>query len=893
MARTLFVTLHSKAALIFLLGIVGIIFSSLLMTRYFFLFGINHLEDIEITRANQQAKAVIQRVVDNQVEYAVDWAYWDDTYTLLTNGNTQYASRNLEADTLISLGLSMMGFADLDGRVVEARVLNNDDEREFIQRIYQSAAIREHISQSLPDDALTPLSGLLEIDNRLWVISLNPIRDSSGTAPAVGWMVWGQALTGRFPSAYENILTGDNSLLEGAILKQIETSEHIVRTDTKLTRYTPLYDLNNQIIATLKTTEQRRYYQKGRQVFQYLIMTMLAITSLIGVLVFILYRRKIAKQFISFERDVSALLGDGPLPHKRKDTFTHITEQIKALAHASSKTERQLKETLSRFDALYHSQHLGMIILMGDQIIDVNQALLDLLGYEREQITSLSIRDLCRNDESTLARLNSLYQQGPRDVTHFETALRCYKGNTLPCAIEAVRLDEGENSSLMLSVKDISQQKQQAELIETLSHYDTLSGLLNRPSTTEALNAALANQKGIFALYFIATRLREIYEIYGHHAYDSMVKHIADTLKGQFVGATIGRLSENEFIVFTDKSNERDLEAHACLALKASDNHIALTDAEFDIGLKGALIGPHLQFQHFETLVHCGFYAIEQARTGSKYRVEIVDEHIAQAAQETLVINRNLVSALKNNEFTAYFQPIVNATSNQVIGFEALARWHHPSLGLVSPGVFVPLAEKHKLIIELDEVVLEKACAFLQQLQQHWRKKSQHRLTIHVNLSSPHFGARRLVDNLKRLINRYQLAPGQLVLEVTESILLGADKETIKRMHALKALGVQLALDDFGTGYSSFSSLCNFPLDIVKLDKSYMSEIETNDKAKTLVRSIINMAQELGMTTVAEGVETASQLRIVNVWRVDEIQGFYFFKPMSAEQALNTFGENG
>ncbi|OOE88068.1 EAL domain-containing protein [Salinivibrio sharmensis] len=890
MTRKPFVTLHSKAALIFILGLLAIFISSLLVTRYFFLFGISHLEDIEIARSNDQAQAIIERLINNQAEYAIDWAHWDDTYELVNGRNPDFAARNLEDASLESLGLNLMGFADLNGKVIEAKVLNEKDEHAFISDIYQSAPVHDHITQRWSNQRQS-LAGLLELRGRIWVISVSPIRDSSGQAEAAGWMIWGQALTGRFPSAYENILAGKNTLVTATSIYANSELPSIARDNTYITRLSPLHDLNGDLVAILKTKEPRRYYQQGKQVFYYLILALVIISALIGGSVYLLYRRKVTKPFISFERDVSALLGDAASPTKSKDTFTRITQQIEALAQSSSQTEQQLKEALSKFDALYHSQHLGMIVLEGEKIVDVNQALLQLLGHQRNTLLHRSFATLVINDESALKQLMQFEQHPERETTHFETTLQSAAGQPLNCAIEVIRLDRQESGAVMLAVKDMSQQKRQAALIETLSQHDTLSGLLNRPATIKALNEALSGPSPVSTIYFIATRLREIYEIYGHAAYDGAVKHIADSLSQRFHGVTVGRLSENEFVIFSHSNDDNKLINEANDVLRDSTNHSTITDTEFDIGLKAAFVDSHLQFEHFEALVHCGFYAIEQQH-GPKQHVIIVDDALAQAGQETLVINRNLVAALKNHEFTAFFQPIVNATSNQVIGFEALARWHHPALGMISPGIFIPLAEKHKLIIELDELVLEKACAFLQQIQQHWSRQSQHRLTIHINLSSPHFGAKSLVTNLKRLIQQYQLAPGQLVLEVTESILLGADQETIKRMHDLKALGVQLALDDFGTGYSSFSSLCNFPLDIVKLDKSYMSEIETNEKAKTLVRSIINMAQELGMTTVAEGVETASQLRIVNVWRVDEIQGFYFFKPMSAEQALSTFAHN-
>ena len=668
------------------------------------------------------SKAVIQRVIDNQVEYAIDWAYWDDTYALLTTDNHDYAQRNLSDETLLALSLDMMGFADLSGKVIEAKVLEDVDDESIIDAIYRSPAVAAHIHQPMPDKELAPFAGLLQLNDRIWVISVNPVRDSAGTAPVVGWMVWGQALTGRFPSAYDNILAGDNRLTDSGDAIGEDIVNRIVRTNNKITRYTPLYDLSQRPIAALETTEPRHYYQKGKQVFQYLILSLLAMTSFIALLVYLLYRHKIARQFISFEKNVNALLGDTAPITAPKDMFTRITEQIEAMASTSSQAERQLKETLSKFDALYHSQHLGMILLENNKIVDVNQALLNLLGHQRTQLIDTPLDTLLNNKDDTLSGLNAFQQQDKQDVSHFETNLHSATGQTIYCNIEVMRLDNQDTQTVMLAVKDISQQKRQAALIETLSHHDTLSGLLNRPSTTKALNQALTDKKAIITLYIIATRLREIYEIYGHQAYDNAVKHIADALKQQFPQAEIGRLSENEFIVFTDKIEEEQFFPRANTVLKVSASHLSETTADFDIGLNAAVIGPKLAFTHFEPLVHCGFYAIEQ-QWGPKHNVTIVDQETVQAANETLTINRNLVTALKNEEFTAFFQPIVNATSNQVIGFEALARWHHPDLGMISPGVFIPLAEKHTLIIELDELILEKACAFLQTIQPSFRSQ--------------------------------------------------------------------------------------------------------------------------------------------------------------------------
>ncbi len=160
---------------------------------------------------------------------------------------------------------------------------------------------------------------------------------------------------------------------------------------------------------------------------------------------------------------------------------------------------------------------------------------------------------------------------------------------------------------------------------------------------------------------------------------------------------------------------------------------------------------------------------------------------------------------------------------------------------------------------------------------------------MHVNLSTQHFYHANLTSHLKQALDNNCIEAGQLVIEITESMLMGVEAETIHRINEVKQLGIQLALDDFGTGYASFSSLCSFPLDIVKLDKSYIDQIETNDRAKTLVRNIASMAQELGLTIVAEGVETASQVRKLKVWNIDELQGFYFYKSMPKQDILDQF----
>lgn len=894
------IRLHTKTALIFTVALAAVIFSCLFVTRYFFLFSINELEDIEIRRASQQGKAVIQNLATRQEDASYDWAFWDETYQLLAGNDPDYVERNFSIDTLDALGLDLMAVLQPDQKAVAVKT-RGEDGMFLTQLILSTESISRYLTamQKQLDSRKTGTSGLLKIGRQVWIVSLAPVRDSSGQSEMVGWMLWGQHLTQRFPADYQDILMADNALLTNFSdftdvhqqLKQRDEDDPVYRVDGRLHHFTILHDNVGNEVAVLKTTEERVYYQKGNNVFFYLIISMLLVMLIISLLSYWLFKDKVSKRFVSFEQDIHNLLGEQlASADEKKDEFERITEMVQSLAYTSNLAHDQLKDTLRKFDALYHGQSMGMILINDQVIVDVNPATLELLGYQRDQLLGNTLDFICGGSNEECA-VEQFYQQLQLGRNKFETFMRCYDDTEIACFVEATVLQDKGQKSVMIAVQDISEQKQQAELIQTLTQYDPISGLLNRPTLLHAVRRQLRqleSEQTFSIVYFNASRLKEIDEVYGHDMYDACVRHLADTLKRYFIKEDVGRISEQEFAVCYTGPQPR-LERMASHILSLYRHKITLNDIEFDIGLKGALLPSSIEFESVENMAHCGHYAVTYNETPGASSLIVVTPELFEQTQESLLLNRDIAAALKNREFIAHYQPIVKAETGQVVGFEALARWQHPVMGMISPAVFIPLAEERKLIVELGEQILDQACQFLHTLQSH--SNELRRLSIHVNISSPHFHHNSLLDTLQQVMERYQLAPGQLVLELTESILLGVEEETLQRMEAVKANGVQLALDDFGTGYSSFSSLCNFPLDIVKLDKSYIDRLETNQKAKSLIRNIIHMSQELGMTTVAEGVENSAQLRKLNVWNVDEIQGYLFYKPMSAEQALRTFGQ--
>lgn len=894
------INLEIKTALLFALGLIGVVLSSLLLTRYFFLYSLDELENIEVHRASHQALSVIESLVQRQEDTSYDWAYWDESYRMLTDQDPGYAERNLTPEGLSALSLDLMAFIRPNYSLMLAYNQTNDGAKQA-EMLLQAQAISSYLQHmnTQPDAKKTSMASLVRIDQQLWVVSLTAVRNSEGNTESVGWMLWGQNLTNRFPQHYEGILMADNQLLIDdqslSFWLSPQQNEHdhglIERTGQHLTHHSFITDRLNNTIAILKTTEPRIYFQRAKSVFILLIVVILIVTSAIACIMYGIFWVTVSRRFSYFEKGMKNLLStvEAPKRSRHTDEFDRITQWVKTLAHASSQTEEKLQETLQKFDALYHSHSVGMILLTDKVIVDASPTVLILLGYQRDKLIGQPLSTIC-GCETEQCGIEPLYQSINQAQCHFETILKRYDGTDIACSVEAALLDDDENTSVLLSIKDISEQKRQAEIIETLKQRDPVSGLLNRQTFIQRINQRIQQQGPPFnVLYLYASRLKEIDEVYGHDYYDRLVQHLATTLKRFFPELEIGRISEQEFMICAEEPIQY-LETEGGRILMEYRQKITLEDIECEIGLKGALLSSAMDFESFENLSHTGFYAVTHGSSAYSSVVKVKPEHFTRA-QELLVLNRDIISALKNGEITVHYQPIVKASTEQLIGFEALARWRHPTLGMISPAVFIPLAEQRKLVVELGEQIIDKACQFIQHFQRMGQTPSS-RLTIHVNISSPHFHHNSLVETLQKAIEAYQLLPGQLVLELTESILLGAEDDIIHRMKTIKALGVQLALDDFGTGYSSFSSLCNFPLDILKLDKSYIDGLETNSKAQSIIRNIIHMAQELGMTTVAEGIESVSQLRTLTAWNIDEIQGYYFYKPMSKEQAFKQFPLN-
>jgi PAS domain S-box-containing protein len=852
---------------------------------------------MEINHANQRAFAVIDMMITQQKDASYDWAYWDETYELFIKPDIKgYRERNLYIEALDSLSLDLMSFVTLEGQELLSltRRKSPEESSELSGKLVAHPVIQQYIesmNQKL-DVHRTSLSGLLKIDNTIWGLSLTPVRNSESNRASNGWMMWGRNLSTRFPGDFSSILSTNNSL-QPISSHESNLNSNINKTPDSITSYSLLNDLTGSPIAWLETEMTRVHYAKGNALFIYLFATVGIVASVIAAVTFVIFKNKVAARFSHFAEDIHKIASQYQLESVQsvtKDELELATKLVQKLSENTSSTQLQLQDSIENFEALYHSSTLGMLFVIEHEIVDANPRALEMFNQQKSELIKRPLATLCSSDTGK-SRLEEMLIELENGRIQFEARMLDGQGDTIDCLVEAALIQQDGKSALMLLLQDIRENKLQAEMIQKLTDFDPISGFCNRPTILGALEDQVINHPNRFSFIYISSKqLKHITEVYGHFVFDEAVQYISKLLREHLGCYQIGRISEHEFIVLLPEGTDHHEVIEATNRLLNQLSYKAVfSDITVSLHSKAVMIDPKITHQTIEHLLLTARHSAQSIRGHQIHEVLITDEALSAQVETLMVINRDLESAIRQNDIIPYFQPIVDAKSEEVIGFEALARWKHPSLGMISPAAFIPMAEQGKLIIELGESILKQTCAFIGPLNKVRQAKGLPQLSVHINLSARHFYHSKLITYLKKVIEEHQVPAGNLVLEITESMLMGGEAESINCINEIKRLGVQLALDDFGTGYSSFSSICNFPLDIVKLDKSYIDEIENNDRAKTLVRNIANMSQELGLTIVAEGVETASQARKLKVWNINNLQGFYFYKPMPLAEVIEKF----
>jgi len=436
----------------------------------------------------------------------------------------------------------------------------------------------------------------------------------------------------------------------------------------------------------------------------------------------------------------------------------------------------------------------------------------------------------------------------------------------------------------------LEDEREAAELataeIEHLAYHDALTGLPNRPLFIDRLIVALpqANRaKHKLAVLFLdLDRFKDINDSLGHSTGDSLLKAVAERIRHCVrEGDTVARFGGDEFTLMVPRVDK--IEDAAKIAQKV----IETLKIPFIVGDRELYVSTSIGISIYpgdgddpETLVRNADTAMYRAKDQGRDNYQLYAPAMNARALERLALENMLRRALSNDELVLFYQPLVDLETRRILGVEALIRWQHPELGLLSPAHFISAAEVSGLIVPIGAWVLETAC----RQTRSWQKRLDVNLTVSVNLSARQFQQQDLVAQVSRALNQSGLAAESLELEITESSAMQNAENTIHVLRELKSLGVRIAMDDFGTGYSSLNYLKRFPIDTLKLDQSFVHEIATDATDAAIATAVIALAHSLNLHVVAEGVETEEQLDFLRRKSCDRIQGFLFSAPLSAAE---------
>ncbi|MFT6984652.1 MAG: diguanylate cyclase (GGDEF)-like protein/PAS domain S-box-containing protein [Psychromonas sp.] len=559
----------------------------------------------------------------------------------------------------------------------------------------------------------------------------------------------------------------------------------------------------------------------------------------------------------------------------------------------------QEKEKLAAELVVAHEFRLAAIVFESQQgmfvtdtksrILRVNKAFSRISGYSAEEVIGQSPKLLSSSIQGKKFYKSMWDSINTTDTWEGEIWNRRKNGEIYPehLTITAVKNASGMLSNYVATLADITIRKAASEKINNLAYFDLLTQLPNRRLLLDRLDLALttsmhSNQRG--ALLFIdLDHLKTLNDTHGHDAGDLLLQQVAARLtKGVKEGDTVARFGGDEFVVVLENLSQQAIEAAAETEEMAKKIIFSLTQpyslnthpyhGAFSIG--ATLLSGHESAS--KELLKQADIAMSQSKAAGRNNFRFFNQTMQEALTFRADMEIELRKAIEHNQFQLYYQIQVNS-SGQALGAEALIRWQHPARGLISPLNFIPLAEETGLILPIGQWVLDTACAQLKTWQQNPLTQD---LVLAINVSARQFHQEDFVEQVKKTLQKHEITPALLKIELTESMLLENINGIITKMNTLKKIGICFSLDDFGTGYSSLQHLKKLPIDQLKIDQSFVRDLVTDSNDKAIVDTIIIMAHSLGISVIAEGVEIVEQRQYLFDNGCMHYQGYLFSKPV-------------
>jgi|GEM_PF-1165602 len=573
---------------------------------------------------------------------------------------------------------------------------------------------------------------------------------------------------------------------------------------------------------------------------------------------------------IEYEKDVMSML--------------QIFSRRAQLEMLRSRSEKKLKLAASVFD----NASEGIFITDSKtHIITGNPAIFEITGYSIDELIGQK-PDVFRSGRHNKVFYQNMWEElSTQGKWQGEIWNRRKNGDIylIWLNIITIKNSDGNVSHYLATFLDVTDKKKAQEHIKYIVHHDSLTGLPNRTLLYDRLNQAMAlakrNNHYMGVLFLDLDRFKNINDSLGHELGDLLLTMVAERLNKNIRNSeTIARLGGDDFVIVLSGIKEPEQQV-VQVALKLMDS----ISKPYLLGSQELHITPSIGISIYpddgeepSTLLKNADTALYAAKDAGRNNYQFYTKAMNVSAFEHLEMENSLRRALEKNEFQLYYQPQINLKTEQIVGLEALIRWQHPELGMVAPAQFISIAEESGLIGAIGDWVLNEAC----RQTKKWHEAGYEDIRIAVNISGRQFSHGDLYSKVQSVLNETQLAPEKLELEITESILMDRGEENISLLHRLNQLGVELAIDDFGTGYSSLSYLKAFPIQRLKIDQSFVKELLDDPDDASIVMAVIALAHSLKLSVIAEGAETIGQIEFLKTYHCDEVQGYYYSRPVPA-----------
>ena len=568
--------------------------------------------------------------------------------------------------------------------------------------------------------------------------------------------------------------------------------------------------------------------------------------------------------------------------------LTYLT-YVKNVASSAAQAE-----TEKRFHRAFDHAPIGMALASPEgRWLQVNHSLCEIVGYSEAELLERDYQALTHAEDlkNFSSEINHILQ-GECQTQQLECRFSHKMGHEvwIIAGVSLLSDTQDEAPHLIFQIQDITERKRAEQQLLHEAYHDALTGLPNRAWFVEQLEKSLESVKQgreeLFGVLFLdLDRFKVINDSIGHMYGDQLLIGIAERLRNCLgPGDKVARLGGDEFTVLLSDVREvgevidiaNRIQKEVAQPFKLSGYEMFTT---VSIGIALSTAGYELP----EELLRDADTAMYQAKSLGKAQYVIFDKGMHARAMNLLQLESDLRRAIDKEEFAIHYQPIVSLTTGKLSGFEALVRWYHPERGLIPPDKFISVAEDTGLIVPIGKWVLAEACQQLKLWEQQYTSNLP--LLMSVNLSSRQFAHSGILDQIIETLQTTGIDPHKLKLEITESVVMHNVEVASKMLERLRSLGIELSIDDFGTGYSSLSYLHRLPIDTLKIDRSFVSRIHENNENKEIVRTIIMLAQNLGMGVIAEGVETREQFKSLIELKCEHGQGYFFAKPLDAASA--------